>query len=106
MGFASELLSDCVDVKYEAFGVSAVYTPPGGGAGVACTIVSDGRDVGQSADDPRPLVGQRTFTVRKSELPSPAFGGVFVLEGGGTFTISNRPLSPDPEGLEWLMWVS
>lgn len=106
MGYANELFGDAVDVKYEAFGISAIYTPPGGGASIPCTVVLDGRDVGQSPDDPRPLVGQRTYTVRKAELSSPSAGGAFALEGGGNFIISNRPISPDPEGLEWLMWVS
>jgi len=105
MGFASEMFADAVDVKYDAFGKAAVYTPPGGGAGVPCVVVSDGRDVAQSADDPRPLVGQRTFTVRKTEIAQPGHGGVFVVAGLGTFTIFNQPIQPDPEGLEWLMWV-
>ncbi len=91
---------------YAMFGKAASYVAPGGGASVPCVILIDLRDMNAKADDGRPLVGQTTIQVRKSEIAAPAHGGVFTLdvsEGGAVYTVSNRPI-PDSHGSEWTMW--
>ncbi len=90
----------------DEFGKVAVYAPPGGGAGVACTILIGEIDSGAGLDDGRPIVGQKTVTVAAAEVAAPAFGGTFTLTvGGRVLTISNRPQLDDVDGATWLMWA-
>lgn len=106
MGFANELHEVVVDAEFDARGTAAIYVPPGGGTPIDCVVARDLRDGGAAADDGRPLAGQMTVIVRKSELAAPKKGGVFTLtETATTLTVANRPLIGDPEGYTWSMWV-
>lgn len=104
MGFADELFADVVDMKYDAFGKAATYTAAGSDQAIPCVVVFDGRDLNARAEDGRPLVGQRTICIRKSEIVEPKYGAIIAVLGQ-TLTVMNKPLQPDPHGYEWRMWV-
>jgi hypothetical protein len=90
----------------DEFAKAAVYTPPGGGAAVACDILIGEIDSGASLDDGRPIVGQKTVTVAAAQVAAPAIGGTFTLDvGGRVLTISNRPQLDDIDGATWTMWA-
>jgi hypothetical protein len=97
------------------FVLAAQYTAPGGGSPVSCSIVLDKRDIGSRPDDGRPVAGQVTIEVRKSELAAPAKGGQFTpgtiqagvfVSGPTTYTVMNRPAVEDEDGLIWKMWAT
>ena len=95
-----------VDASFATWGEPAptTYTPPGGGAAVPCTVILDRREAGARLEDGRPPAGQVTIEVRKSEVASPASGGVFAV-GSESFTVMNRPIEHDSSGLVWTMWA-
>ena len=68
-----------IDAVFEHLGVAATYTPPGGGAGTACTILLDKRDPESRQGEGRPQAGIVTIEVRKSEIALPAKNGVFAV---------------------------
>jgi len=106
VGFATEVTRDAVDACYEAWGRAAQYTLAGGGAAMPCVVLIDFRDPAQSAEDSRPLAGQKTLSVRTGEVVvAPVPGAQFAVSGGATLTVCNRPVRPDPDGFEWEMWV-
>lgn len=102
-----------VDATYRVYGMPATYTPPGGSS-LLCTIIIDLRDAGARPDDGRPLAGQIGIEVRTAEVASPARRAVFVpgeivngsfVPGAKTYTVVNRPMLDDEEGLVWKMWA-
>lgn len=104
MGYASDTAQVVVDDTYDEFGRAATYTAPGGSP-VPCVVMVDLRDVNARPDDGRPIAGQITIEVRKSEIAAPAHQGVFAFDAG-TLTIMNRPIISDEEGLVWRMWAT
>jgi len=96
-----------LDAQYAEFGDGAIYTPPGGGAGVACTVIRDreDREIGMRGA----AMQSGVVEVRRSELAAPAKGGSFAMTvGGETLTVIDDPHTPedDPERLIWRMTVS
>lgn len=105
MTYASDTAQETVDDTYAEFGRSAVYTPPGGEP-EPCVIIVDLRDAGARPDDGRPIVGQITIEVRKTDLAAaPEHGGVFDFDARSSATVMNRPWVDDEEGLTWKMWA-
>lgn len=93
-----------IDDTFAEWGHAATYAPPGGQPGDPITILVDLRDEGARPDDGRPLAGQISLQVRKSEVAAPATRGVFAFDNR-TVTIVNRPKLDDEEGLVWTMWA-
>lgn len=103
-----------VDACFAAFGKAASYTPPGGGAGVACTVLLDKCDAAAMPGDGRPLPGQVRIEVRVSEIAVPAAQGTFGPpassvpgrdELAATYTVLDRPIVTDPDGRVRSMWA-
>lgn len=68
------------------FADAAVYTPPGGGASIACSILVD-RAVAFFGQDDAEVAGYRdTITCFAAEVPTPQRGGTFTV-GPDVFTL-------------------
>ena len=93
-----------IDAVFEHLGMAATYTPPGGGPGTACTILLDKREPDSQQGEGRPQAGILTIEVRKSEIAVPAKNGAFAV-GVATYTVLDRPIADDPDGLIWTMWA-
>jgi hypothetical protein len=89
-----------VDDSFAEFGKPATYNDNP----VPVTIIVDLRDEGARPDDGRPVAGQITIEVRKSEIAQPSHGDTFTF-GARTATVSNRPQLDEDEGLVWKMWA-
>lgn len=106
MAYSSDVAQQTVDDTYAEFGRTAVYTAFAGGGPVPCTVIVDLRDSDARPDDGRPIAGQITIEVRKTEIPQPAQNDVFVFDiGGRSVTVMNRPWVADEEGLTFMMWA-
>jgi hypothetical protein len=99
MGFASDFAQAAIDATFAAFGRAALHN-----GSTAVTIIVDLRDVGSRPTDGRPIAGQITIEVRKSEVAAPVHGDTFSFDGR-TATVMNRPWLDDEEGLVWKMWA-
>jgi hypothetical protein len=99
MGFASEVAQVAIDATFAAFGRAAVHN-----GSTAVTIIVDLRDAGSRPDDGRPIAGQITIEVRKSDVAAPVHGDTFSFDGR-TMTVKSRPWLDDEEGLVWKMWA-
>jgi hypothetical protein len=104
MGYASDVAQTAIDDAFAEFGRSATYNG-GPSATGSVTIIVDLRDKASRPDDGRPIAGQITIEVRKTEIAAPAHGGVFVFDGR-TVTVMSRPWLDDEEGLVWKMWAT
>jgi hypothetical protein len=93
-----------INAVFEHLGRPATYTPPGGGAPTACTIVLDKREPESQQGEGRPQAGIVTIEVRKSEIALPAKKGVFAVEAT-TYAVLDRPTADDPDGLIWTLWA-
>jgi hypothetical protein len=93
-----------IDAVFEHLGVAATYAPPGGGATTACTILLDRREPEAQQGEGRPQAGIVTIEVRRAEIASPAKNGVFAV-GATNYTVLDRPIAGDPDGLIWTMWA-
>jgi hypothetical protein len=93
-----------IDAVFEHFGVAATYTAPGGGAAIPCTILVDRRDPESQQGEGRPQAGIVTIEGRKSDIALPAKNGVFAV-GATNYTVLDRPLAGDPDGLTWTLWA-
>jgi len=93
-----------VDAVFAAFGKAATYTPPGGGAATACTVIKDARDREPSGFSGRPILQGTVIEVRKSEIAAPAKGGAFVV-GAENLVIKSDPEAEDPDRLVWTCTV-
>lgn len=95
------------------FGLAALYTPPGGGAGVPCTILVNKADPKAEFGQSAPLAGQVELAVNADEIAAPAKGGTFGApahvagrnELAVTYTIMDRPRRDDLDGNTWIMWA-
>ena len=109
MTSADDVAQLAVDDTYAEFGREATYTPPGGGAGIPCTVIVDLRDIGSRPDDGHPIAGQMTIEVRRSEIAAPAKDGTFAFtaaSGNITATVMNRPMLDEENALVWKMWAT
>jgi len=97
---ASDVAQAAIDAAFAEFGREAFHN----GGSTAITIIVDLRDKGSRPDDGRPIAGQITIEVRKSEVAAPVHGDAFSF-GGRTVKVSNRPWLDDEEGLVWKMWA-
>jgi hypothetical protein len=86
------------------FGKAATYTPPGGGAGIACVVLLDGHDHHAEPGQAQPIAGQVTITVRADQVAAPAKGGTFLI-GATTYRVLDRPRSVDVDRTIWAMWA-
>jgi hypothetical protein len=93
-----------IDAVFEHLGVAATYAPPGGGATTACIIVLDKREPESRQGEGRPQAGIVTIEVRKAEVASPAKNGAFAVDGTN-YTVLDRPMAGDPDGLTWTVWA-
>jgi hypothetical protein len=103
MSRPSDTAQAVIDATFAEFGHAATYTPPGGSA-IPCTVIVDLRDAGMRPDDGRPIAGQMTIEVRKTEIAAPEKDGVFAFDDNSV-TVMNRPMLGDEEGLTWKMWA-
>lgn len=93
------------------FRVDATYTPPGGGAGVDCIMIIDGREEGVEHGQGRPRAGQVTLQVRKSQVAAPAKDGTFAVlaqdnhPSPRTYVVMDKPQPWDADVLVWSMWA-
>jgi len=100
MGYASDVAQVAVDDAFAEFGREATYN----GNATPITIIIDLRDKASRPDDGRPIAGQITIEVRKTEVASPAHSDTFTFDGR-TATVSSRPALDDEDGLVWKMWA-
>lgn len=89
-----------VDASFAVWGKAATYVPPGGGAPIPCTVIRDLRDREMSGLNGRPFLQRMLIEVRSSEVPAPAKGGTFIVNGS-SYSIESDPESDDPERLVW-----
>ena len=97
---ATDVAQAAIDATFAEFGREAFHN----GDSTAITIIVDLRDVGSRPDDGRPIAGQITIEVRKSEVAAPLHGDTFAFDGR-TVKVLNRPWLDDEEGLVWKMWA-
>ena len=97
---ATDVAQATVDATFAEFGREAFYN----GGSTPITIIVDLRDAGSRPDDGRPIAGQITIEVRKSEVAAPLHGDTFAFDGR-TAKVLNRPWLDDEEGLVWKMWA-
>lgn len=88
----------------DEFGVAATYTPPGGGAATACTVLLDEADRDRPEFAGRPHMAGRIVTVLRSELAAPARGGRFTI-GAAVYSIVGEPSLEQPAGTIWTCMV-
>lgn len=97
----------------DEFGLAAVYTPPGGGAGVPCTILLDRTDGDAAHGDGRPVSGRVVLQVQRSEVAAPARNGTFGPPAASvagrneltvTYTVMDRPQN-EADALIWTLWA-
>jgi hypothetical protein len=93
-----------INAVFAGRGRAASYTPPGGAA-VACVVIYDAGDREAASTFGRPFMRTGIIRVRKSELATPAKGGVFTV-GAETLTVQSDPRSDDAERLVWVMTVT
>jgi hypothetical protein len=89
----------------DEFGLAATYTPPGGGAGVACTILVNKADAQAAFGQDTPSAGNVELVVNADEIAAPAQGGTFAVAGGPSYEIMDRPRLGDLAGKIWIMWA-
>jgi hypothetical protein len=89
-----------IDPTFSTWGIAAVYTPPGNGAGVACTVIRDLQDQNVSFGAGRPFAEGRILEVRACEIPTPVKGGIFTIETVALKIVSD-PETSDPDRLVW-----
>jgi hypothetical protein len=89
---------------FEVFGSAASYTPPGGGSGVACTVILDARDRELEFGRGAAVMQGQTLQVRRNEVSAPAKGGTFAL-GAAMLIVLDDPRSDDPDRHVWRMTV-
>lgn len=91
--------------QFSEHGDPAVYTPPGGGTPVACTVVRD--QIDSELGIGRQFTRADVIDVRRSELALPEKDGTFAITGGDTFKVIDDARSPedDVDGLLWRMTV-
>ena len=78
----------------------AVYTAPGGGAGVACRVLVD-RDVEDFGDDAAPVSLRRTrITFQRAEVEPVAMAQVVI--GAETFTLAKRVRFDESLSVWWV----
>ncbi|MGL4963181.1 MAG: head-tail joining protein [Inquilinus sp.] len=79
----------------------AVYTPPGGGAGIPCRVVPSRPTAEMEFSGMR--ISQQTalFDVRQAEVPAPKAEGQLVI-GAETFVVQSAP-KLDRERLIWTL---
>ncbi len=95
---------EAVDAAFEDLGTPATYTPPGGGAAVACMIQRARPDEAIELGTGRIVEATDMVDVRASEVAAPAKGGTFTVEEAGgptTLTITAKPMTTDSERLIW-----
>ena len=97
---ASDIAQAAIDAAFAEFGREAFYN----GGSMSITIIADLRDAGSRPDDGRPIAGQITIEVRKSEVAAPVHGDTSSFDGR-TVKVLNRPWLDDEEGLVWKMWA-
>lgn len=101
----SDLAARVADATFVHLGEAAVYTPPGGGDGVACSVRTLGGDeIGEVDGGSRIRREARALKVRAAEV-TPAEGGTFALEAGGSYQVYAAPRREDPERLVWTCQV-
>ena len=79
---------------------AAVYTPPGGGAGIACEVMVDRGQVVYGADGDE-VAGLRTLVTFQLAQLTPERGGVVVVDGS-TLTLD----SEDDNDKAMARWVA
>lgn len=94
-----------IDSVFNHRGLVASYVPPGGGAAVVCRAIKDFADRDVTFGSGKPVVQGRTIDVRKSDLASPAKGGVITV-GDEVLKVLSSPISEDPYRLIWSMTVA
>lgn len=91
---------------FAGFGKAAMYTPPGGGAAVACTVIRDQADTEAQHGSARPVAGQVALEIRVSEVAAPAANGTVQFEGEAkVYRIIDRPFAKDALRLVMRMWA-
>jgi hypothetical protein len=92
-----------VDATFAAFGIDALYMPPGGEP-VSVRVIARRPDAIVSFGEARIHAETATFELRASEVPSPRPGDQFLL-GSETFVVQGEPERRDPDQLVWTLDV-
>ena len=80
----------------DEFAVAATYTPPGGGAEVAISVVvNESRETLQLGGRHNTVSNKRTLTVIRSTLPDPQRGGRIVVPSLGETLRVEKATSAD-----------
>jgi hypothetical protein len=92
-------------VTFRLMGFDARYEPPAGAAVEGLRVTVGQADALADFHGASFVAAQRVVEVRKSQLPSPAVKGAFVVtrKDGGTdrYVIGAQPKIEDPDGLVW-----
>jgi hypothetical protein len=86
----------------DEFGVAAVYSPPGGGSSTPCTLLMGTQDRSAAGGFGRPMLQGIEASVRAAELPAPAKGGTFVVDGA-SLTVLGDPRTDDADRKIWTL---
>jgi hypothetical protein len=95
-----------INAAFAARGRAAAYTPPGGGSPIPCIVINDAGDCQAVGGLGRPILRGNILKVRKSEIPTPARGGTFAIDGGETLKVASDPENVDAERLVWSFTVT
>ena len=98
----SDAFTRAVDRLFEDRNLSklAVYRPPGNGSPARVKVVLGRPDAEADLLGGQILSQTGEIQVRVSELPSPAVGGVFEVEGR-SYKVQSPPRVRDSRGLIW-----
>jgi hypothetical protein len=92
-----------VDATFAAFGIDAVYAPPGGES-VAVRVIARRPDAIVGFGETRIHAETATFEVRASESANPRPDDQLAV-GGETFVVQGEPERRDPDRLVWILDV-
>jgi len=82
----------------------ATYTAPGG-TPVAVRVIESGPDRFGRFGQVQVQLGTTFFDLRKSEVATPATGGIVTTSKGSFVIPEGVPLMTDPEGITWTCWT-
>jgi hypothetical protein len=92
-----------VDAAFAAFGIDALYTPPGGEP-VPVRVIARRPDTIVGFGDTRIHAETATFEVRASEVASPRQGDQLTIDGE-SFVVQGEPERRDLDRLVWTVDV-
>ena len=97
------VFAGAVDATFGAFGIDAIYTPPGGEP-VAVRVIARRPDTIVGFGETRIHAESATFEVRASEVANPRPDDQLTV-GGNILIVQGEPERRDPDRLVWTLDV-